>query len=62
MNSMTCNRRCLCREHLDGTGYSGTAFVAGALQVQLHMDKVIGLNVDDVMILPYGMYGTQIVI
>ena len=38
-----------------GTGYSGTVlnFVTGALHVQLHMDDVIGLIVDDVIILLY---------
>ena len=35
-----------------GTRYSGTVFITGAVHVhvQLHMDDVIGLIVDDVMI------------
>ena len=37
------------------TGYSSTVLVAGALHTQLHMDDVIGLFVDDIMMLP--MYG-----
>ena len=36
-----------------GTGYSSTILVTGALHVQLHMDDVIDLFVDDVMMLAY---------
>ena len=36
-----------------GTGYSSTVLVTGALHMQLHMDDVIGLIVDDVIILLY---------
>ena len=38
-----------------GTRYSGTVFVTGALHVQLHMNVVICLIVDDVIIFLYGI-------
>ena len=44
-----------------GTGYSSTVLVAGALHVQLHMDDVIGLFVDDVMMLAYNYVWVQII-
>ena len=36
-----------------GTGYSSTVFVAGTLNMQLHVDDIIGLIVHDEIILLY---------
>ena len=46
-------------KHVLGTRYSGAVFVTGtcALHVQLHMDEVIGLIVDDIIILLYECMG-----
>ena len=32
-----------------------------ALHVQLHMDDVISITVDDVIIVPYSMYGIEMI-
>ena len=43
-----------------GTGHSSTVLVPGALHVPLHMDDVIGLFVDDVMMLAYIRYRSSL--